>query len=89
MALQFVTPYVKTNKNYAADAEAIYEAVTLPNIRFVAVRTGAAAGFAGDPPSSAETQQGEDGPDNQIRGFLAEIGIVIPQELCNLHPEWA
>src|SRR6202451_2857991 len=33
MAPQFVKPYVKTNKNDAADAEAICEAVTRPNMR--------------------------------------------------------
>ncbi len=31
MPLQFVKPYVKSNKNDAADAEAICEAVTRPN----------------------------------------------------------
>src|SRR5277367_2876841 len=35
IAPQFVKPYVKTNKNDAADAEAICEAVTRPNMRFV------------------------------------------------------
>jgi transposase len=32
MALRFVKPYVKTNKNDGADAEAICEAVARPNI---------------------------------------------------------
>jgi transposase len=32
---QFVTPYVKSNKNDRNDAEAICEAVSLPNMRFV------------------------------------------------------
>jgi transposase len=35
MAPQFVKPYVKSNKNDANDAEAICEAVTRPNMRFV------------------------------------------------------
>jgi transposase len=35
MAPQFVKPCVKTNKNDAADAEAICEAVTRPTMRFV------------------------------------------------------
>lgn len=39
MAPQFVKPYVKTNKNDAADAEAICEAVARPNMRFVAIKT--------------------------------------------------
>mgnify|MGYP006192622339 FL=1 len=38
MAPQFVKPYVKTNKNDAADAEAIYEAVARPNMRFVPIK---------------------------------------------------
>ena len=38
MAPQFVKPYVKTNKNDAADAEAICEAVARPNMRFVPVK---------------------------------------------------
>jgi len=37
-APQFVTPYVKSNKNDPADAEAICEAVTRPPMRFVAVK---------------------------------------------------
>ena len=38
MAPQFVKPYVKANKTDAADAEAICEAVTRPNMRFVAIK---------------------------------------------------
>jgi hypothetical protein len=37
MAPQFVKPYVKTNKNDVADAEAICEAVGRPNMRFVRI----------------------------------------------------
>lgn len=35
----YVKPYVKRQKNDAADAEAICEAVTRPTIRFVPVKT--------------------------------------------------
>src|SRR5208282_3248170 len=35
----YVKPYVKRQKNDAADAEAICEAVTRPNMRFVEVKT--------------------------------------------------
>ena len=38
MPPQYVKPYVKTNKNDAADAEAICEAVSRPNMRFVSVK---------------------------------------------------
>jgi len=79
MAPQFVKPYVKTNKNDAADAEAICEAVRRPNMRFVSIKNGeqqallsihrARQGFV-----KARTAQA-----NQIRGLLAEYGIVMPQ----------
>ena len=38
-ATAYVKPYVKRNKNDAADAEAICEAVTRPNMRFVLIKT--------------------------------------------------
>jgi transposase len=38
IAPQFVKPYVKSNKNDAADAEAICEAVARPNMRFVQIK---------------------------------------------------
>jgi transposase len=79
MAPQFVKPYVKTNKSDRNDAEAICEAVARPNMRFVPVKTDeqqavlalhrARQGFV-----KARTAQG-----NQIRGLLAEFGIVIPK----------
>jgi transposase len=38
MAPQFVKPYVKSNKNDAANAEAICEAVARPPMRFVPIK---------------------------------------------------
>lgn len=84
MAPQFVKPYVKTNKNDAADAEAICEAVSRPTMRFVPIKNSeqqavlalhrARQGFV-----KARTAQA-----NQIRGLLAEYGIVIPQGIGHL-----
>lgn len=84
MAPQFVKPYVKSNKNDAADAEAICEAVGRPNMRFVAIKSAeqqavlslhrARQGFV-----RARTSQG-----NQIRGLLAEFGQIVPQGLAKL-----
>jgi hypothetical protein len=39
MAPQFVKPYVKTNKHDSLDAEAICDAVTRPNMRFVPAKS--------------------------------------------------
>jgi len=38
MSPPFVKPYVKSNKNDAADAEVICEAVSRPNMRFVPIK---------------------------------------------------
>jgi transposase len=79
-----VEPYVKTNKNDVADAEAICEAVTRPNMRFVPVKTEeqqailavrrARQGFV-----KARTAQA-----NQIRGLLSEFGIVFPPGIVQI-----
>jgi transposase len=84
MAPQFVKPYVKTNKNDAADAEAICEAVSRPNMRFVPMKSSeqlavlalhrARQGFV-----KARTAQA-----NQLRGLLAEHGIIIPKGISHI-----
>jgi transposase len=79
MAPQFVKPYVKSNKNDARDAEAICEAVSRPNMRFVAIKTPEQQALlalhrARQGLVRARTAQG-----NQIRGLLAEFGFVIPK----------
>ena len=74
----YVKPYVKRQKNDAADAEAICEAVTRVNMRFVATKT-------------PEQQSGlmlhrtrhlfirqQTAVINAIRAHLAEFGIVAP-----------
>ena len=84
MAPQFVKPYVKTNKNDAADAEAICEAVGRPNMRFVPIKNVEQQAVLAlhrvrQGLVKARTAQG-----NQIRGLLAEFGIVVPQGISNI-----
>ena len=43
MPPRYVKPYVKRQKNDAADAEAICEAVTRPSMRFVEIKTPASS----------------------------------------------
>jgi transposase len=81
---QYVKPYVKTNKNDAVDAEAICEAVGRPNMRFVPIKTveqqavlsvhRVRQGFV-----KARTAQA-----NQIRGLLAEFGLVAAKGIANV-----
>uniref|UniRef100_UPI00406D3566 IS110 family transposase n=1 Tax=Azotobacter sp. NL3 TaxID=3083257 RepID=UPI00406D3566 len=76
IAPQFVKPYVKSGKNDANDAEAICEAASRPNMRYVEVK-------------SAEQQAGQalhrirsrlirarTALVNEIRGLLGEFGLV-------------
>src|SRR5208282_6635048 len=84
MASQFVKPYVKTNKNDVADAEAICEAVGRPSMRFVPIKSieqqavlsvhRVRQGFV-----KARTAQA-----NQIRSLLGEFGLVIPQGIRHI-----
>jgi transposase len=39
IAPQFVKPYIKSNKNDANDAEAICEAMSRPNMRYVKIKS--------------------------------------------------
>jgi len=79
MAPQFVKPYVKTNKNDRNDAEAICEAVTRPNMRFVPVKTAEAQAILGLHRARQGFVKARTAQANQIRGLLAEFGIVIPK----------
>jgi transposase len=90
MAPKFVVPYRlsgKRGKTDAADAAAICEAVTRPNMRFV-------------PPKSMEQQsqllvhrarqgfvQQRTATINRIRGLLSEFGIVLPLKAATVRRE--
>jgi transposase len=77
MSPQFVKPYVKSNKNDANDAEAIAEAVTRPTMRFVPIKTMDQQDvLLLDRAKELAIKQGT-AQANQIRGFLAEYGVVV------------
>ena len=85
MAPQFVKPYVKTNKSDAADAEAICEAVDRPNMRFVPVKTPDQQAVLALHRVREGWIKARTAQSNQIRGLLAEFGIVLPQGLATLY----
>jgi len=84
MAPQFVKPYVKANKNDAADAEAICEAVSRPNMRFVAVKTVEQQGILAVHRARQGFVKARTAQANQIRGLLSEFGIAIPQGIGHI-----
>ncbi len=80
----YVKPFVKRQKNDAADAEAIAEAATRSTMRFVAVKTVEQQARAvlfrtRDLLVRQRTQL-----INALRGHLAEFGVVAPQGRANL-----
>jgi transposase len=91
IAPQFVKPYVKSNKNDANDAEAICEAMSRPNMRFVAVKTVEQQDIQAAHRIRTELIGHRTAKANQVRGLVAEYGLVAPQQLARLRaavPDW-
>jgi transposase len=74
----YVKPYVKRQKNDAADAEAICEAVTRPNMRFVATKTVEQQSCLTLHRTRHLLMRQQNSVINAIRAHLAEFGIVAP-----------
>ena len=79
MAPQFVKPYVKPNKNDAADAEAICEAAQRPKMRFVSVKSVEQQDIQAVHRMRSLVVERRTAQINQIRGLLSEYGIEIAQ----------
>lgn len=79
----YVKPFVKRQKNDAADAEAICEAVVRPTMRFVPVKSeetqGAAMVFRVRELLIRQRTQAI----NALRGHLTEFGQIVPQGAAN------
>lgn len=78
MPPQYVKPYVKTNKNDEADAEAIAEAVTRPNMRFVDVKSVEQQAILLVHRERDGLVKERTSLINRLRATLSEFGIVIP-----------
>jgi transposase len=74
----YVKPYVKRQKNDATDAEAICEAVSRPNMRFVATKTTEQQGCLMLHRTRHLFIRQQTAVINAIRAHLAEFGIVAP-----------
>lgn len=75
----YVKPYVKRQKNDATDAEAICEAVTRPNMRFVPVKSAERQGELMLHRTRYLLMRQRTMMLNAVRGHLAEFGIVTAQ----------
>jgi transposase len=84
IAPQFVRPYRKNPKNDGDDAEAICEAVSRPNMRFVPVKSVAQQAVLTVHRVRERLAGNRTALVHQMRGLLAEYGIVVPQGLARL-----
>jgi len=87
IAPQFVKPYLKGQKNDARDAAAICEAVGRPEMRFVPKKSVEQQDLQAlhrirSRLVGSRTQLG-----NQIRGLLAEYGIILPLHLSQVRQQ--
>ena len=79
IAPQFVKPFVKTNKNDSADAEAICEAMQRPTMRFAAVKSAEQQSILMLHRTRELLVRQKTMLLNALRGHCAEFGIVVAQ----------
>lgn len=79
IAPQHVKPFVKTNKNDAADAEAICEAVLRPNMKFVAAKSPEQQAIGALQAIRDGAMKARNATGNRLRGLLMEFGVRIPK----------
>lgn len=84
IAPQFVKPFVKGNKTDRNDAEAICEAAQRPGMRFVALKTVEQQQVLAMHRVRSAMIKTRTALANQLRGLLAEFGLIIPQGLQHL-----
>jgi transposase len=78
MPAAYVKPYVKRQKNDAADAEAICEAVSRPTMRFVQVKSPEQQSIMVLHKTRQMVMRQRTKLANTIRAHMAEVGIVAP-----------
>ena len=79
MPAQYVTPYVKTNKNDYIDAEAVAEAVQRPTMRFVPIKTEEQLDLQAVHRVRERWVTRRTAVVNQVRGLLLERGLTLPK----------
>ena len=79
MSPEYVRPYVKAQKNDDRDAEAIAEAATRPTMRFVELKSEEQLDMQSLHRARDRLVGERTALINQLRAFLLERGIIVPQ----------
>jgi transposase len=80
----YVKPFVKRQKNDAADAEAIVEAASRPNMRFVTIKSEEQQGRGALFRTRELLVRQRTQLVNALRAHLAEFGLVVPKGIRNV-----
>ena len=75
----YAKPYVRRNKNDAADAAAICEAVSRPSMRFVPIKTVEQQADTLTHKARQLLIKQRTMAMNALRGLMAEFGVIVPQ----------
>lgn len=85
IAPQYVKPFVKTNKNDAADAQAICIAALQPDMRFVSPKNTEQQAVMALHAMRTGAMKVRNAVANRLRGLLAEFGIVVPKGIGQVY----
>ena len=81
---QYVKPYLKSNKNDSEDAAAIAEACSRPHMRFVPVKSVEQQDIQSIHRIRQRIVRARVALTNEVRGLLAEYGIILPQGIAHV-----
>ncbi len=82
MSPEYARPYVEAQRNTVRDAEAIAEAATRPTMRFVEMKSEVQLDMQSLHRARDRLVAERTALINQLRAFLLERGIIVPQGRC-------
>jgi transposase len=82
---QYVTPFIKTNKDDRNDAEAIVKAATRPTMRLVSIKSIEQEDIQAAHRMRAIHVRQRMAIINQVRGLLAKRGLIVARSVPPFH----
>ena len=89
IAAQHVRPFVRTNKTDGADARAIWEAASRPEVKWVPIKSEASQAVLGLHRIRRQLMDMRRMQGNQLKALLYEFGVVAPVRITAVQlEEW-
>ena len=89
MPAQYVKPYVKTNKNDAADAEAVYEAMCRATMHFVKIKAEEQQTVLLSHRVREQLMKQRTQTVNALRSHCTEFGVVARPRAVGMRKSWS